>query len=91
MHTRRTAGGLPGTRWARLKDSFLLVGALVRRGIAIAGLRSLDYAFQRNRTQKLSRPLRVLVSLGYWMIGGATNTTNWNKPGVPTKPSSELP
>jgi hypothetical protein len=89
-----TRNSLPGSIWTRLKYGLLLTGALLSRAIAVVGLRSLDYAFKRRNSQQelrhLSRPLRFLVSLGYWMLGGVT-TGNWNEPSQSTRPTSELP
>lgn len=90
MPSNRTARSLPGTVWARLKVGLTLLGALAQRGIAVLGLRSLDYAFQRNRSRELKGPLRFLVILGYWMLGGVT-TGKWDSPEAPVKPSSRLP
>jgi hypothetical protein len=85
-----TNSSLPGTPAARLKNGFLLISVLIRRGAAIAGLRSLDYAFARNRPRELRKPLRLLVRFGYWLLGGVT-TGDRNSDSKPGRPTSELP
>lgn len=80
---------LPGTPLARLKEGFVLSGALVRLGIANAGMRSLNYAFERKHSRQLSRPFFLLVAMGYRMLKGVT-TGKWNGPEQ-ARPFSKLP
>jgi hypothetical protein len=79
---------LPGTLLARLQDALVLTGALVHRGIAVVGLRSLEYAFTRETRdgeRQLRKPVLWMVRVGYWMLGGVA-TGKWNAPEPKTSP-----
>ena len=94
MQAKTTDRGLPGTAWSRLRYGFLLLRALARRSVTVLSLRSLDYAFEHNRPRRfeskpLKGPLRWIVWLGYWMLGGVA-TGLWDLPAEPARPSSKL-
>ena len=71
---------LPGTFLIRLQEIFLLTGALVQRGIAVVGLRTLEHAFTHEASEgqrQFRKPILFFVRLGYWMLGGVT-TSKWD-------------
>jgi len=79
---------LPGTLYARLQESFLLIGALFHRGVAVLGLRSLEHAFTRETPEgrrELRKPILFFVRIGYWMLGGVT-TSKWDAPEAKAAP-----